>query len=139
MNTILVFFSNELILIGLLLIIFVIYLIEKIFYKKEFNNKFLYLIFVLLLLVLYNILFIELKIPSVIFLLDNYFIYSDFIKYIKAFIIFLSLIFISYLYNFSRLVKIPIFEYIVLILIIILGLFLMISTNHLFYIFLFFD
>jgi NADH-quinone oxidoreductase subunit N len=72
-------------------------------------------------------------------LLDNYFIYSNFIQYVKAFIIVLSLFFIIYLYNFSIVVQIPIFEYIILIIIIIFSLFLMVSTNNLFYIFVFLE
>jgi NADH-quinone oxidoreductase subunit N len=90
-------------------------------------------------MVLLNILFLNIDSSSNLFLLDNYFIYSNFIQYIKAFIICLSLFFIIYLYNFSLIVKIPIFEYIILVIIIIFSLFLMISTNHLFYIFVFLE
>ena len=139
MLNILIFFNNELILLWILSIIFFVYLIEKIIYNKVFNKTFLILVFILLFLLLLNILFINVSVPSNIYLLDNYFIYSNFIQYIKAFIIFLSLIFIVYLYNFLILVKVPVFEYIILIIIIILSLFLMISTNHLFYIFLFLE
>jgi NADH-quinone oxidoreductase subunit N len=84
-------------------------------------------------------MFFSIKVDSNIYLLDNYFIYSNFLQIIKAFIICLSLFFIIYLYNFSLVVKIPIFEYIILIIIIILNLFLMISANNLFYIFLFLE
>ena len=93
----------------------------------------------MLIIILYNIIFINVNIPTKIYLLDNYFIYSNFIQNIKGYIIFLSLIYIVYIYNFSFLVKIPIFEYTILIFIIIFSLFLMISTNHLFYLFLFLE
>ena len=139
MNEILIFFNNELILLWILLIIFFVYFIERIFYKKAFNKKYLVLIFLLLLLLLLNIIFFSIKVNSNIYLLDNYFIYSNFLQNIKAFIICLSLFFLIYLYNFILVVKIPIFEYIILIIIIILSLFLMISTNNLFYIFLFLE
>lgn len=88
---------------------------------------------------LYNILQSEINTPTNIYLLDNYFIYSNITQYIKAYILILSLMFIIYLYNFMKLVKLPIFEYIVLIIIILLSLFLMISSNHLFNIFLFLE
>jgi NADH-quinone oxidoreductase subunit N len=139
MNTILIFFNNELMLFILLFIIFFIYLIEKIIYNKNFDRKYFFLIFILLLLLLYNIMFLNISITPNITLLDNYFVYSNTIQNIKGFILFLSLLFIVYLYNFSFLVKIPLFEYIILIIIIILSLFLMISTNNLFYIFLFLE
>ena len=134
-----IYYNNELILLWILSIIFFVYLIERIIYNKIFNRKFLILVFILLLLLLLNILFINVSSSSNIFLLDNYFIYSNFIQYIKAFIICLSLFFIIFLYNFSIIVKIPIFEYLILIIIIIFSLFLMISTNNLFYIFIFLE
>src|ERR1700753_2658092 len=123
----------------MLIIISFIYFFEKIIYNKNLNKKILVLVFLLLLLLLLNILFINVNISFNIFLLDNYFIYSNSIQNVKAFIILLSLFFIIYLYNFLIVVKIPIFEYIIIIIIIILSLFLMISTNHLFYIFLFLE
>ena len=115
------------------------YLVEKIVYNEVLNNKFLFLVILLLVLVLCNILFINQNVPSNIYLLDNYFVYSNFIQNIKGYIIFLSLIFMVYLYNYVSLIRLPLFEYIVLIVIIIFGLFLMVSSNHLFYIFLFLE
>src|SRR6185369_2514758 len=122
-----------------LLLLYCMNFINKIIYNKTFDRKYLILIFMLLLLLLYNIMFINISITPNITLLDNYFVYSNTIQNIKGFILFLSLLFIVYLYNFSFLVKIPLFEYIILIIIIILSLFLMISTNNLFYIFLFLE
>ena len=139
MSTILVYYSNEVILVWILLIIFFIYFIEKIVYNKTFNRTFLILIFILFFLILINILFINVSVESNLYLLNNYFIYSNFIQYVKAFIICLFLFFIIYLYNFAVLVKIPIFEYIILIIIIIFSLFLMVSANNLFYLFLFLE
>lgn len=139
MSEILVFFNNEIILLWILLIIFFVYFIEKIVYKRSFSNKYMVFLFILFLLLLINILFINVSVPFKIYLLDNYFIYSNSIQYIKAFIIILFLFFIIYLYSFTIIVKLPLFEYIVLIIIIILSLFLMISTNNLFYIFLFLE
>lgn len=139
MNSILTFFSNELALICVLLIIFFIYLIEKIIYEKNFDRTFLILIFILLFLIFLNILIINFNVSYKCFFLDNYFIYSSTTQNVKGFIIFLTLLFIVYLYNFASLVKIPIFEYITLIIIIILSLFLMVSANNLFYIFLFLE
>src|SRR6201996_6277079 len=133
MNIILIFYNNEFILLWILSILFFVYLIEKIFYNKIFNKTFLVLVFILLLLLLLNILFININSPSNLYLLDNYFIYSNFIQYTKAIILFLSILFIIFLYNFSIVIKIPIFENIIL------SLFLMISTNNLFYIFLFLE
>lgn len=77
--------------------------------------------------------------PNKIYFLDNYFIYSDFTQNIKGYITFLSSVFVIYLYSYTRLVKIPIFEYISLIIIIVLSLFLMVSSNNLFFIFLFLE
>jgi len=139
MNIILIYYSSELILAWILLLTFFIYLMEKIIYNKNLNRKFITLIFILLFLVLFNILFINVSSESNLYLLDNYFIYSNLIQYIKAFTICLSLFFLIYLYNFTIVVKIPIFEYIILIIIIILSLFLMISSNNLFNLFLFLE
>lgn len=139
MNNILVFFNCEIIMLITLCLIFFIYLVEKMGFNKELNEKYLFLVFIILLLMLYNILRNDINIPSNLYLLDNYFIYSNFIQYIKGYILFLSLIFIIYLYNFVKLIKLPIFEYIILVIIIILSLFLMISSNHLFNIFLFLE
>jgi NADH-quinone oxidoreductase subunit N len=139
MSEYLVFFSSELILLGIICIIFFIYLIEKIIYKKSLNKDFLCFVFFLLIAVLYNLLFISVSVKEPLYLLNNYFIFADCIQNIKIFIIFLSLIFIIFLYNFLYVVKLPIFEYIILIIIIILSLFLMISTNHIFYMLLFLE
>lgn len=139
MNIILIFFSNEFALLWILLILFFIYLIEKIIFNKEFSNTFFFLILILLILVLYNIMFLSIISTSNIYLLNNYFIYSDFIQNIKGFIMFLSIIYLIQLYYFTFFVKIPFFEYIILIIIIIFSLFLMISSNNLFYIFLFLE
>lgn len=139
MNYILTFFSSELALVCILLTIFFIYLIEKIIYERSFDRTFLILVFILLFLILLNILIINLNVTHNMYLLDNYFIYSNAIQNVKGFIIFLTLFFIVFLYNFTFLVKIPIFEYITLIIIIVLSLFLMISANNLFYIFLFLE
>lgn len=139
MNQILLFFNCECILLLILLIIFFIYFIEKIIYNKSFDKKYLILVFILLFLLLLDLIFINISSITNIYILNNYFIYSDLISNIKAFIIFLSLIFIVYFYNFLFLIKTPVFEYIVLIIIIILSLFLMISTNHLFYLFIFLE
>lgn len=132
-------FSNELVLLWLLIFIFFIYLIEKIFYNKTLDNKYLFLVFFFFFFIFMNILFINISMPNKIYILDNYFIYSDFIQNIKGYITFLSAIFIIYLYSYTRLVKLPIFEYISLIIIIILSLFLMVSSNNLFFIFLFLE
>ncbi len=139
MNIILIYYSSELLLVWILLIIFFIYFLERVIYNKSFNRTFLILVFILLFLILLNLLFINVSSDFNLYLLNNYFIYSNFTQYIKAFIICLSLFFIIYLYNFSILIRIPIFEYIILIIIIIFSLFLMVSTNHLFYIFLFLE
>ena len=139
MIQLLLFFSNELILLWLLIFIFFIYLIEKIVYNKIFDNKYLCLVFFIFLFIFINIYCINIHIPDKIYILDNYFIYAGFIQNIKAYITFLTLIFIVYLYNYTKLIKIPIFEYISLIIIIILSLFLMVSSNHLFFIFLFLE
>jgi NADH-quinone oxidoreductase subunit N len=139
MNNYLIYFSGELLLLWTICIIFSIYLIEKIIYKKNLNKNYLLFISFLLILIFYNILFSNLNVKEPLYLFDNYFIYVNCIQNIKSFIIFLSLIFFIFLYNFLNIVKLPIFEYIILILIIILGLFLMLSTNHLFYLFLFLE
>jgi len=139
MNYYIVYYSAELLLLWIICIIFFIYLIEKIIYKKDLNKNYLSFVSFLLIFVLYNILFLNLNVNEPLYLLDNYFVYVNCIQNIKSFILFLSLIFFIFLYNFLNIVKLPIFEYIILILIIILSLFLMLSTNHLFYLFLFLE
>lgn len=74
-----------------------------------------------------------------IYYFNNYFIYNDFIVLIKIIMIILLLFYFIYFYNFNNLIKLPFFEYIILILISFLGLQIIVSSNNLFVIFLFLE
>lgn len=74
-----------------------------------------------------------------IYILNNYFIGNNLIYQIKNFIIICFFIFIILLKNFNNIIKLPIYEYIIITLVCILGLCFIISSNHLFIIFLFLE
>src|SRR5947199_5237143 len=88
-------------------------------------------------LFLLYILFTVDHVEGCYYLYNNYFIYNNFIILIKKFIILFMLFYFILLNNFDKIYKLPIFEYLIILLICLFGLFMIISSNHLFVIFLF--
>ena len=97
-SNIIIFLNTEVILLTTILGIFCMYLTEKIYYKVCLHKNYIMLIIIILLLTLYNIINVDVNVPSNFYFLDNFFIYSNFIQYIKGYIVFLSIIFFIYFY-----------------------------------------
>jgi NADH:ubiquinone oxidoreductase subunit 2 (subunit N) len=70
---------------------------------------------------------------------NNYFIYNEFYNLVKKFIIFCMICYLILLKNFNNIIKLPIFEYLILTIICLFGICMIIKSNHLFIIFLFLE
>jgi NADH-quinone oxidoreductase subunit N len=70
---------------------------------------------------------------------NNYFICNEFNNLVKKFIVVCMLCYFILLNNFNYIIKLPIFEYLILIFICLFGIFMIIKSNHLFIIFLFLE
>lgn len=70
---------------------------------------------------------------------NNYFIYNEFYNLAKKFIIFCMICYLILLKIFNNIIKLPLFEYLILIIICLFGIFMIIKSNHLFIIFLFLE
>jgi len=79
------------------------------------------------------------KFEGVYFIFNNYFICSENIILAKNLILILILFYFVMLHNFFNIQKLPIFEYLVLILISVFSILMIIQSNHLFLIFIFIE
>lgn len=70
---------------------------------------------------------------------NNYFICSEFYNLIKKVIIISLFFYLIILYNFNKIINIPVFEYLILIFSSIFSILIIIKSNHLFIIFLFLE
>jgi NADH-quinone oxidoreductase subunit N len=73
------------------------------------------------------------------YILNNYFICNEFNNFIKKFIVICMLFYLILLNNFNYLIKLPIFEYLILVFTCVLSILIIIKSNHLFVIFLFLE
>jgi NADH-quinone oxidoreductase subunit N len=73
------------------------------------------------------------------FMFNNYFICGDNILLVKKFILVLMIAYFIMLSNFSKVHYIPVFEYLILILIALFSMFMLLHGNHLFIIFIFIE
>ena len=73
------------------------------------------------------------------YILNNYFIYNEFYNFVKKFIVIWMICYLILLNNFNYIIKLPIFEYLILIFSCLFGILMIIRSNHLFVIFLFFE
>lgn len=126
----------ELILLFGICCILLFYLFNS--YLKYDANDIIYIIIYLFLIAFY-ILYTSEIIEESYFIFNNYFICSEFNIFIKKLIIISMLIFLILLKNFNNIIKLPIFEYLILILTSVLSILIIIKSNHLFIIFLFLE
>lgn len=73
------------------------------------------------------------------YILNNYFIYNEFYNFVKKFIVIFMIFYLILLNNFNNIMKLPIFEYLILIFSCLFGILMIIRSNHLFVIFLFLE
>jgi len=142
MNNFLIFIylNSEIVTFFIINVFIIIYFIERlIFNSKELDIKYIYLLSILFILLLYLLYSNSPNEVSSIYYLNNYFIYNNFIVFIKEFMIFILLLYFIYYYNYNNIIKLPFFEYIILILISFFALQIIIISNNLFIIFLFIE
>lgn len=125
----------EIILLFTICFILFIYLLN--FYFKYESIDIIYISMYICLIILYILLTADTMEPYYIF--NNYFIHNEFFNLIKKFIIFCMICYLILLNNFNNIIKLPIFEYLILIFTCLFGIFIIIKSNHLFIIFLFLE
>jgi NADH-quinone oxidoreductase subunit N len=74
-----------------------------------------------------------------VYYLDNFFIFNDLIQFFKLSMVSFLFIYLVIIYNFNIIIKLPILEYLILIVLCFFSLVIMIISNHLFVIFLFLE
>jgi len=115
----------------------ILYLLQKYF---TFSNLDIFYISMYSICILCYILNVNLdSVNGSIYILNNYFIGNNVIYQIKNLIFICFFIFLILLKNFYSIIKLPVYEYLIITLTCILGLCVIISSNHLFIIFLFLE
>jgi NADH-quinone oxidoreductase subunit N len=131
-------FSVEIMLILLICLFMVFYLLNNLL-KFNYEDLIIICAFMFFNLLIINWVF-SIHIKGTQFIINNYFIYNDTIFWVKIFIILIVLCYLLMLYNYLKIKQdIPIFEYIILILIALFSVFMIISGNNLFLIFVFME
>jgi NADH-quinone oxidoreductase subunit N len=133
------FLNIELILFCFINIFVIMYFVEKLIYKSKFSSNHIFFILVILSILLYHLIFNSIEVPANVFFFYNYFIYSDLIIFLKEIMIFALFLYFILVFNFNEITEIPIFEYCLFVLIAFWSLLILMSSNHLFVIFLFLE
>jgi len=133
------FLNNEILLLYIIIIWVIIYFIEVYIYKFKFNNYMIFLVLIFLLVLLKNLIFNSISINEFTYYFNNYFIYNNFIVNIKIIMIIILIFYLIFFYSYNIIITVPIFEFVLLILISFLGLQIIIISNNLFIIFLFLE
>lgn len=126
----------EIILLFSLVLLMVIYLFN--FYFKYDNTDIIYICIYIFLIMFYILIRADV-LEGTFYIYNNYFIYNEFYNLVKKFIIFCMICYLILLNNFNNIIKLPIFEYLILIIICLFGICIIIKSNHLFIIFLFLE
>jgi NADH-quinone oxidoreductase subunit N len=135
--TVWVYFNTELILLALICYIMILYLLNN---WLKLNYTDIIIICAYFFLIMIFIAFSPIiKFEGVYFIFNNYFICSENIILAKNLILILILFYFVMLHNFFNIQKLPIFEYLVLILISVFSILMIIQSNHLFLIFIFIE
>lgn len=112
------------------------YLFNK-FLKYEAVD--LILIYIYLFCILLCILWREPVVDSTEYILNNYFIHNSFNNGVKKGLMFCMLCYLILLNTFNNIIKVPMFEYLIIILTCLFSILIIIKSNHLFIIFLFLE
>lgn len=126
----------EIILLFSLALIMSIYLLN--FYFKYEDVDIIYLSLYIFLVMFYILMRADI-LEGTYYIHNNYFIYNEFYNLVKKFIIFCMICYLILLKNFNNIIKLPVFEYLMLIIICVFGICMIIKSNHLFIIFLFLE
>jgi NADH:ubiquinone oxidoreductase subunit 2 (subunit N) len=113
-----------------------IYLLN--FYFKYEDVDIIYLSLYIFLVMFYILMRADI-LEGTYYIHNNYFIYNEFYNLVKKFIIFCMICYLILLKNFNNIIKLPVFEYLMLIIICVFGICMIIKSNHLFIIFLFLE
>lgn len=122
-------------LFGLILFT-IIYLLN--FYFKYDDTDIIYICLFLFIIMFYMLIRADI-LEGTYYIHNNYFIYNEFYNLVKKFIIFCMICYLILLKNFNNIIKLPIFEYLILTIICLFGICMIIKSNHLFIIFLFLE
>lgn len=131
------YFNIEFTLLCLIITILLLYLLNN--YFKYTDEDIIYMCMFWSIFMLYLSFTVPATDNGFIFILDNFNISNNLILIVKKCIIICSFFFLILLNNFKNIIKLNIFEYLLIIYTCILALFIIISSNHLFVIFLFIE
>jgi NADH-quinone oxidoreductase subunit N len=109
------------------------------FFKLKLNTLDFMYISSLFLLLLFQCALDDLDGSVNVYYLDNFFIFNDLIQFFKLSMVSFLFIYLVIIYNFNIIIKLPILEYLILIVLCFFSLVIMIISNHLFVIFLFLE
>ena len=126
------FLTLELAFFFFFILYVIYYFIEKFVFKRRFDSFYLVLIIIALIIFLVQSIFFKPEVFSTVYFFNNYFIYNNLIGLLKSIMLFILLIYFFLVFNYNKIIEIPIFEYTVLILIAFLGLLLLTISNNLF-------
>lgn len=126
----------EIILLFSLILLTIIYLFN--FYFKYDNTDIIYICLYIFIIMFYILIRADI-LEGTFYIHNNYFIYNEFYNLVKKFLIFCMICYLILLNNFNNIIKLPIFEYLILVIICLFGICMIIKSNHLFIIFLFLE
>jgi NADH-quinone oxidoreductase subunit N len=130
-------FQLEIMILMLICYFLILYLLDKVL-----NLTILEIMFIALfscLILFYSAIFNVDLLQENFYYFHNFFMINGFILIVKRIIIFLLFIYLILLKNFNSIIKLPIIEFLILIFVCLFGIFIIISSNHLFVIFLFLE
>jgi NADH-quinone oxidoreductase subunit N len=133
------FLHVELILLFILTLIIIVHFIDKLYFKEKGDSKNLVFIIIILIFLIHHLLLDSVNSPKLIIFFYGYFIYSNFIVWLKIVMLIVLIFYFVLLLIYNQIIKVPLFEYIVLILTAFLGSFLFMISNHLFVMFVFLE
>jgi len=108
-----IYFNMEVIVLFSIIFILIIYLFN-IFLKCTDKDILIISTFLIILMLYCSISNIS-NINSSIYFLNNYFIFNNFLYLIKNFMLICMFFYMILLYNFNNIIKLPIFEYLILV------------------------
>jgi len=107
------FFNIEIIVLFLIIFILIIYLLN--IWLKYTDQDILIIGLFLIILMLYCSISNIKDLNSSIYFFNNYFLFNKFLYLIKNFMLICMFFYMILLYNFNHIIKLPIFEYLILV------------------------
>jgi NADH-quinone oxidoreductase subunit N len=131
------FFNVEFVLFFIITFIIIVHFVEKLYFKEKVNSKNLFFIIIILFFLIFHLLLQSINEDRLIIFFNGYFVYSNFLVLLKIVMLIVLILYFVLLLIYNQIIEVPIFEYIILILIAFLVLFLFMISNNLFVMFLF--